>query len=675
MADVVVDAAIISSTNKGARALVYVSVDVGYAFYIDSGTNDLVYSKTSDGGQTWGAAVVVTAGTIVSFDVWFDQWTAGDSGVLIHIACTDNVVDDVFYRALDTSSDTLGTQRVIFAGATSTGSLLHTSIAKMRGGNLYCSFQIDAGSEKGLRRSDDGGVTWTARDTGTPIEASQDRALVFPGNEADSNDCWLLYNDVSTNEITLKVHDDSAETTSESAVIVSATENTSFQQYFFAGAIRHSDGHLIVSVVTERDLATSDHRVFDVNGTGSIVEMTAIATDLDDHWDSAVFIDQATDDIYVAYTGSLDGADTLGTSVRTYFIKSTDGGATWGTEVEYSESASSNDAVWAPQCGPRLALLYTISGTALRTNYLNSLTFAGSGVTAVEHDSDLRWSVLQNLSADSELAWSLAGALASVQIDATLQWSALSATASDATLQWSNIASLVGDVDLQWSILEVVLQDVDARWSLLSALSTTSTLEWQIDSAGTVSVDMQLRWSLLQALQQDSQMLWGLNNSAAASFEAAWSTLQAARRDVALEWSLVAAVVQSVEAQWSLLHSLGVSADLRWGLVRAVVAEVQAQWSMGGGVLADLDLRWSAGASLEAASITLRWHINPSMAVNVLVIPAENRVVAINAEARSLAVAAELERQLDLPLERRILGVASENRVFTVPHETRVVSA
>lgn len=375
MADVTIDGTISTSTSRGLRSLVFTDANNGYQFYID-GDSDFKYSKTTDGGATWGAAVSVGSGTVLAFDVWYDQWTPGDSGTLIHLAWFGTTLDDVLYRSLDVSDDSLSASAVVIqAGATAAGAVgAHCSITKSRGGNLYVTWMLDAGVEFGLKKSTDGGANWSAGLTGFN-EANGDWTMLFPGNAADANDIWGLFLDVSANALTLKVYDDSANSISESATIATVVENTSdlTAQYPFSGSIRHSDGHLIASVVTERDTATADHRVFDINGAGSITELTPIFSDLDDMYYPSVFIDQNTEDIYVAYNGA--GVETLGTATHTRYAKSVDGGANW-TFHNYSEgSASAKLQVWAPLMGPRFYMSWRV-GTQLHGNAVNSVTFS-----------------------------------------------------------------------------------------------------------------------------------------------------------------------------------------------------------------------------------------------------------------------------------------------------------
>jgi hypothetical protein len=225
--------------------------------------------------------------------------------------------------------------------------------------------------------------TWRERQ-GNLYEANQGRAKLYPGNEADPQDMWALFYDDSATALTLKVHDDSADTNSESATIatVSTSQAEGASHHPFDAALRPSDGHLIVAVWTELDSATGDFRVFDLDGTASIVEKTALATDTDDSYHPAVYIDPSGA-IYVAYIGKLDGSETLGTTVGVYYRKSTDGGTTWGAETLYSTGPGFYRGAWTPAGGPRFLVGWRdATASDLLTNFDNSIAHVIPGVVA-----------------------------------------------------------------------------------------------------------------------------------------------------------------------------------------------------------------------------------------------------------------------------------------------------
>ena len=374
--------------HNAPRALVWASSTTGYFFYIDS-DNDFKYAKTIDGGQNWSAAVAEidtdTTITALVFDVWYDQWTPGDSGTTIHIWWAQIDVDDIQYRALNTSNDSLGTLRQVFSAtdaASARGNFV--SGTKARGGNLYAVGTIDAATVCEFGRSTDGGTTWDVT-RASPQEVCGDQGFLFPANLADSNDIWMLYDDISTDLLTLKTNDDSANSWSESATIVASVENTTLGtgEYPFSGSIRHSDGHLIAATHSAFDLSTTDFQIWDITNESTITQKTAITTDKDDNYYSSVFIDQNTDDIYVSYAGKRDGSETLGTTVGIYYTKSTDGGVNWTAgDTAYSESTGNYRQNWAGMMGNRFGVVWRNDATeGLLFNFVNSLDLTPVSLT------------------------------------------------------------------------------------------------------------------------------------------------------------------------------------------------------------------------------------------------------------------------------------------------------
>jgi hypothetical protein len=396
VADVTIDSAILTSPRLYQRCVATTSAFTGYVVFLDTDAG-LKYAKTTTAGASWTGPVTIHAGPILMFDICYDGWVSGDSGATIHVAYMESsasLSDNVYYRPLDTNTDTLGTQTTIFAaasiGAPQTGQ--HVSLQKSRGGNLLCHVNVDNGTEVAFRRSVDNGASWTTR--AHAYEAAPDTLILYAGNAGDPQDIWAIYNDASANELTLKVYDDSADSWSESAAIVTVVETSSVTEgyYQWSGAVRFSDGHLILAVITERDTATSDFRVFNINGTASIAELTAAATDTDDLFYPQVTIDQTTDDIYLSYTGKRDGSENLGTTVGVYYTFSTDDGATWNAlDTVISETTGNIQQNFAPPSGDRFLVVWIVDGVndALTTNGDNSILFTTVPTSLLAAETEL----------------------------------------------------------------------------------------------------------------------------------------------------------------------------------------------------------------------------------------------------------------------------------------------
>jgi len=343
VADITVDASVSSLLYKQAVRLgpVWVSTSTAYVIYRDDSA-DLVYQKTADGGASWASPVSVHTGSLAALSIWYDRWTPGHAGTVIHMAYGDTVTDLVHYRSLDTSDDSLGTEITVFTGV----SLLDgdwtnrvVDVVRAVGGNLYIGFWADSnGGELGFYRSTDDGAAWTSRAQLADGNAT-DGILLMPGNETDEDDIWCIYWDRSADEISLKVYDNSGDSWAETSIATSMADDADY--YDMSAAPRHSDGHVILAAWSEHNSATADLRVWDIDGSGSITAKTNVLTDTNLGGQVAVFIDQQSDDIYVAYVTA------WGASASIKYKKSTDGGVTWGTEQSYSESTSSFNALWA----------------------------------------------------------------------------------------------------------------------------------------------------------------------------------------------------------------------------------------------------------------------------------------------------------------------------------------
>ena len=368
---------------QDGRAVVRTSETTLYVIgeFRPAGSVFVGFKKSTNNGISWSNPVQVLSGTgVTAFACYYDRWTAGDAGTLIHIACIEAAgADDVQYRTLDISSDTLGTERTVFSGAsTVTGSAM-LSLCKARGGNLYIAFDLDGGTETGFYRSTDAGVTWGSRSNLN--EGSGDLYSLHPGNYADNQDIDAIFWDTSADEISLKTYDDSGDAWSEASIstgMADVTRTTAAPQ--FSAQVRHSDGHLILVAWNSRDVSTADLKVWDINGAGSITAKTDVVTNADDCQCALLAITQGADTLVVVYLGKSDGSEVVGTSVGVYGKTSTDGGATWGAEFTLTDVLSTY--FWLGGC-PSWAtfkLDVTMSASSTEQHLLIEHNRAGRGI-------------------------------------------------------------------------------------------------------------------------------------------------------------------------------------------------------------------------------------------------------------------------------------------------------
>lgn len=326
----------------GTRHIVWTGPLTCYVFYVENSDDDLEYRKTTDGGLTWTAGatpVKIRTGALKRFDIYYDRWTKDDTGRIIHIASLDSASDDVQYNSLDTSDDSLGAGVVIANSSTATGdnrNITGIAITKARGnGFLYVQYWSQS-TDHDFYQSDDGGLIWNLKADGADGNAVDEVQLLY-GNEADTDDIWMIYWDRSASEITLKVYDFSLDSWSET--LISAGMIAHVQHLGNNAAMRHSDNHAILMAFNNYDAATADQKVWDIASAASITAKTDVITNSAETYYPCIMINQQDDTLYAGY---LRGG-VLNSSVDAYFKKSTDGGDTWEVEEPYSEDAADDN--------------------------------------------------------------------------------------------------------------------------------------------------------------------------------------------------------------------------------------------------------------------------------------------------------------------------------------------
>lgn len=319
-------------SGGGQCYIVETPTGVNYKIFINNSTIDPSYSKSLDGGMTWGVVTSLKSCTCSQIAVWYDRWS-GIDGDLIHIVYTDSVTDDVFYRNINTaSSDSLSTEYTVFAGTdTANGGAI--SIARMRGGNLVVVGCIDAGSEVFSLKSTDVGVNWSNIAAG--YEANADLCIVMPGWGADNQDAMMFYYDRSATEISVKYYDDSADSWSETSIAttISLPDHASATLGHMNAAVDLTNSQNLLVFWTAIDTANADLRCFKVTQSAQ-TETTSnvVLNSTDDQGFCTISIEGSN--WYVVYAGLSNGSETYNTALKSYYKLSTDGGASWSSETE-----------------------------------------------------------------------------------------------------------------------------------------------------------------------------------------------------------------------------------------------------------------------------------------------------------------------------------------------------
>ena len=344
MADVVVETLILADlpqyTNR--TGVVWTDKDIGYLFFSGSAGASLLYRKTTDGGATWSSAISLGATFLVHLDIWFDRWTPGDAGTKIHIWWLENTTDDLHYRSLDTSDDSLGTSRIIHLGTTfgeGTRDKKMVSGTKAVGGNLYVQFWGDQNGERGFYRSEDSGANWFGRTDGADGDEVDEVICLPNADSSDDQDICIVYWDRSTNALSIKKYDDSLNTWSTTGIAAGIQDSTVLLQ--MSAMVRHSDGFIIGTIWSKVDDVTADLLIFEISlAIPAIGFQTNVVTNSDDCVCCSILINQNNNDLYVAYLGNEDGSQEYQATLTAFYKKSTDGGVTWGSQTAYQEGVA-----------------------------------------------------------------------------------------------------------------------------------------------------------------------------------------------------------------------------------------------------------------------------------------------------------------------------------------------
>jgi hypothetical protein len=315
---------------------VFTTDQIGYKFYVDS-AGTCVYSKTTNGGNSWGAAVTVDAQTdCTGVSVWYDRWTPGDVGTNIHIATSDIGNDDLWYNRLDTSTDTrlLGTAPISTITNSAqvpiyvAGTNFHT-ISKGTDGVIYMaasaaadSFVVDCAASCNLAAS------WNQ--TGANfLDLANDYNLLMPilgGN------MLLINRDISADDIRTRVWNGSTWSGSWTALDTSAVEGATYD-IGMAVTQDHTSGDIYLAYAADNDNYTVlDHDVRTAKYvSGSWTSTSNIFTNTTRGLTGvAISLDTNLGVIYVAY--GLRTTPATANTGNLFYATSTSAMSSWGAE-------------------------------------------------------------------------------------------------------------------------------------------------------------------------------------------------------------------------------------------------------------------------------------------------------------------------------------------------------
>lgn len=347
-AQITIDNSVSTDANSfffGGSQTVFISDQVGYKFYRDA-ANTCVYSKTTNGGSSWNAAVTVDAQTdCASIAVWYDQWTPGDYGTTIHIATMETAAatDRLYYNALNTATDTLllGTSPVVTSSnsgqtGTFTSGANNVTITKNTGNEVFMG--ISDGTDSFVVRCDtDSGCSattgWDEPGGARFMDLDNDTNILLA---LTTGDVLLINRDISANVIRSRVWNGSSWSASWTTIDGAAVESTTYDTSM-AAVVDPNSGDVYLAYGADHDnYTTLDHDVRTAKfSSGSWTGTTAVFTNTTRGLNTvAIGLDTNTSTVYVAYV--LRSTPATATTGGIYWSTSTSAMSAWSAEQTVS---------------------------------------------------------------------------------------------------------------------------------------------------------------------------------------------------------------------------------------------------------------------------------------------------------------------------------------------------
>lgn len=315
--------------------LVWINNDEGFMFYNDQFDSSAMAS-TSDGGATWGnfQQYDSNSNNIIEFGVWYDRWTPGRGGDLIHIVSYDLDSDDTWYTQYNTITDQLSTTVVTGTGTATISAGDVATITVAEDGAIYVAAQDESDSwVHSCASSCTTGVNWSAL-TNPFTSNAQDYVLLFPFKDTDN--VMLLWWDTSANDLLSNVY--SATSSSWWGWVTldgSVEDNTIYTSSSMGATFNPETGNIYWAVIADaNNYTTQDHdlRVWEYDRSSyTWSEKTAIFTNVSGGLsNTSITIDENTGELYVIYSrlATISDAD----SADIYYVVSNDNGDTWSDE-------------------------------------------------------------------------------------------------------------------------------------------------------------------------------------------------------------------------------------------------------------------------------------------------------------------------------------------------------
>ncbi len=426
MADTDVDTDLNTAPGRSQNNTEVINGNEKWAFYLDA-ANDLNFNHTNDlnaSTPTWDGPTAVSLGAspldasnsqVQFFQIWYDKWTKGDTGDLIHMAWLDSGDNVAYYRNMDTGNAdalstaidlnaemTLGMTSVVANGVRDT----NLSITKATGGRIYIAFSavptIASEEHRFVRAVSPYTTTnWTNvtatdtfhKDTGSSF--SQDRVILMPAPNDAADDIYGITLRVDDNVVTVWHWDQSAAAGAGTLTLVhtpAGGANVERAESFQTAAVPDiNNGHVYIGCWSLFDNAAADVHFYDMTSAATIGGDDLPIENLAESGYVKLTHDPTNDRVYLFYTdGTTGAASAFGTDDLGAYQTSDDNGGSWsGRQALTVDDADGVAALGGPAVlnfageGATLSpLWHELVDDDLMENNTNKITIAGIAVVS-----------------------------------------------------------------------------------------------------------------------------------------------------------------------------------------------------------------------------------------------------------------------------------------------------
>jgi hypothetical protein len=310
-----------------------------YSFYggLNASSDYFGYQKSTNNGYTWSNSVLIASSfNFVNAAVWYDRWSGLNSD-LIHIVYQDNSNDDVFYRTLNTSNDTLSSPVTIYNGSTTAGSNYILSVTRAKGGNIAIAFNANPNgttNEKGFAVSSSSWNIYTGSSLQNPFrnESTWGAAIILPEQgSSDDQDLCLIHWDRTAATLTKQHWDNSALTWITSSISTDMTFQNANIVFPIMSAVPDNANNQNILIAFKSPNAGGNKLQCWALTSSSITAKTDVISSATNVQGACALSLDTTSNTWYAYYNGLSSGFYLGVNV--FYKTSTNQGTTWSSEI------------------------------------------------------------------------------------------------------------------------------------------------------------------------------------------------------------------------------------------------------------------------------------------------------------------------------------------------------